>query len=122
MLEIKTPGTILLNEDKSRGNYYWTPELSKAIAQTENYIDEVYSLRDKIKNEIKDRYGIDLRVVRPRGVILAGDTSQFLHNKKVSDDFRLLSQSLKNISFVTYDELLVRLQNYIAVLTELKSV
>jgi len=122
ILEIKTPGTILLNEDKSRGNYYWTPELSKAIAQTENYIDEVYSLRDKIKNEIKDRYGIDLRVVRPRGVILAGDTSQFLHNKKVSDDFRLLSQSLKNISFVTYDELLVRLQNYIAVLTELKSV
>ena len=120
ILEIKTPFTSLLLEDKSRGNYYWTTELSKAISQVENYIDEVSGLRDKVRNEIQDKYGIELRVVRPRGVILAGNTEQFDDDKKISDDFRLLSQGLKNITVVTYDELLTRLQNYIAVLTELK--
>lgn len=120
ILEIKTPFTELLLKDKSRNNYYWTAELSKAISQVENYIDEVSGLRDKVRNEIKDKYGIELRVVRPRGVILAGNTAQFGGNKKISDDFRLLNQGLKNITVVTYDELLIRLQNYIAVLTELK--
>ena len=36
--------------------------------------------------------------------------------QKQKDDFRLLSQSIKNIMFVTYDELLSRLSNYIGVL------
>ncbi len=120
ILEIKTPFTDLLLKDKSRGNYYWTTELSKAISQVENYIDEVSGLRDKVRSEIKDKYGIELRVVRPRGVILAGNTEQFGGDKKIADDFRLLSQGLKNITVVTYDELLIRMQNYIAVLTELK--
>lgn len=119
ILEIKTPITTLLSLDKSRGNYHWTAELSKAISQTENYIHEVYTVADKVRSKIKDHYGIELRVVRPRGVIIAGSTDQFSKNKKMYDDFRLLSQGLKNISIVTYDELLVRLQNYITVLTEL---
>lgn len=120
ILEIKTPFTDLLLKDRSRGNYFWATELSKAISQVENYIDEVSGLRDKVRNEIKDKYGIELRVVRPRGVILAGNTEQFGCDKKICDDFRLLNQGLKNISVVTYDELLVRMQNYIAVLSELK--
>jgi len=119
ILEIKTPVTQLLAFDKSHNNYFWTPELSKAVSQTENYIHEVYTLADKVRSKIKDKYGIELRVVRPRGVIIAGNTNQFLKNKKMADDFRLLSQGLKNITIVTYDELLVRLQNYISVLTEL---
>lgn len=119
ILEIKTPVSPLLTLDKSRNNYFWTSDLSKAISQAENYIHQVYVLGDKIRSEIKDKYGIELRVVRPRGVIIAGNTDQFSKNKKMSDDFRLLSQGLKNITIVTYDELLIRLQNYISVLTEL---
>lgn len=65
-------------------------------------------------------YAKRLPRLRPRGVILAGNTEQFGDDKKIADDFRLLSQGLKNINVVTYDELLIRLQNYIAVLTELK--
>jgi hypothetical protein len=34
------------------------------------------------------------------------------------DDFRLLSQGIKNTSLLTYDELRTRLRNYIAVLEE----
>lgn len=119
ILEIKTPVTQLLAYDKSHNNYFWTPELSKAVSQTENYIHEVYTLADKVRSKIRDKYGIELRVVRPRGVIIAGNTNQFLKNKKIADDYRLLSQSLKNINIVTYDELLIRLQNYISVLMEL---
>lgn len=119
ILEIKTPATSLLAFDTSRKNYFWSTELGKAISQTENYIHEVYTLADKVRSKIKDKYGIELRVVRPRGVIIAGSTEQFSNNKKMADDFRLLCQGLKNITVVTYDELLVRLQNYISVLTEL---
>lgn len=120
ILEIKTPFTQLLSEDTHRNNFYFSTEVSKAISQTENYLHEVYSLSDKIRSKIKDNYGIELSVVRPRGVIFAGNSEQFFKNKKMSDNFRLLSQSLKNITIVTYDELLVRLQNYISILATLK--
>jgi hypothetical protein len=55
--------------------------------------------------------------VRPRGIILAGDSRTFATPKE-SVDFRLLSQGIKNLTLLTYDELLTRLQNYIAVLEE----
>lgn len=35
ILEIKKPDTGLLKLDVSRGNYYWDPEMSKAVSQTE---------------------------------------------------------------------------------------
>lgn len=41
ILEIKKPTTNLLKFDASRDNYYWDPEVSKAIIQTENYIKNV---------------------------------------------------------------------------------
>lgn len=55
--------------------------------------------------------------MRPRRIILSGD-SRNLRLPKEQDDFRLLSQGIKNVTFVTYDELLIRLQNYISVLEE----
>lgn len=73
-----------------------------------------------IRNYIKDKYKIDLQVLRPRGVILVGDNDQF-KNQKENDDFRLLSQGIKNITFVTYSDLLSRLLNYIQVLEEFRA-
>ena len=46
---------------------------------------------------------------------MAGNTSQFA-SQKGKDDFRLLSQSLKSITVLTYDELPIRLRNYIEAL------
>ncbi len=66
---------------------------------------------------MKDHYNIEIRAVRPRGIILAGNSANFSIAKQ-QDDFRLLSQGIKNVTIITYDELLVRLQNYIAVLEE----
>jgi hypothetical protein len=117
ILEIKKPNTQLLNYDASRKNYFWNPEMAKAIIQTENYIENVLHQAEAVRNYIRDTYSIELKVVRPRGIILAGDTRKFASDKE-RDDFRLLCLSAKNITFVTYDELLSRLQNYIKVLEE----
>lgn len=115
ILEIKMPSTILIKEDTSRGNFYWHTEIAKAIIQTENYIENVSRHGDAVRSFIKDNHGIDLKVVRPRGIILAGESGNFVSQKQ-KDDFRLLTQASKNIIFVTYDELVMRLENYIEVL------
>jgi hypothetical protein len=115
ILEIKMPSTVLIKEDTSRGNFYWHTEIAKAIIQTENYIENVSKQADAVRSYIKDNHGIELKVVRPRGIILAGESGNFLTQKQ-KDDFRLLTQASKNIIFVTYDELVTRLENYIEVL------
>jgi hypothetical protein len=115
ILEIKKPATTLLKEDSSRNNNYWDSEIAKAIIQVENYIENISKHSDTIRSYIKDKLNIELKVVRPRGIILAGDSAKFTIQKQ-KDDFRLLSQSIKNINFLTYDELVTRLENYIEVL------
>jgi Domain of unknown function (DUF4263) len=115
IFEIKKPSTTLLKFDDSRNNYYWDTEISKAISQVENYIENVSKNAEAVRGYIKDAYKIDLKVVRPRGIILAG-CSNNLSDQKQKDDFRLLTLASKNITFVTYDELATRLENYINVL------
>ncbi len=72
---------------------------------------------DGIRSHLLDKYKIDTKAVRPRGIILVGNARHFTEQKQ-RDDFRLLSQGIKNIVIVTYDELVTRLQNYITVLEE----
>jgi hypothetical protein len=115
ILEIKRPNTDLLLFDKSHTNYYWHGEIAKTISQVENYIENISKHSDTVRSYIKDNLKIEQKVVRPRGIILAGDSSKFTEQKQ-KDDFRLLSQSTKNIIFLTYDELVTRLENYIEVL------
>jgi len=117
ILEIKKPDTNLIKPDDSRGNYFWDTELSKAIIQVENYLESITNNDSKIRDYLFDTHKIQLKVLRPRGIILAGNTKKF-QNQKEKNDFRLLSSSLKNITIVTYDELLTRLVNYIKVLEE----
>ena len=116
ILEIKKPNTGVLKHDEGRNNYYWDPEVSRAIIQVENYISMVTEHATDVRSYILDTYKIDLKVVRPRGIILVGDARSLIEQKQ-KDDLRLLSQGLKNITVVTYDELLTRLKNYIEVLT-----
>ena len=117
VMEIKKPNTPILRSDASRGNFYFDSEISKAVIQTENYIDNITKQQDTIRSFLKDKHGLEIRAVRPRGIILAGDTRAF-GTPKEGVDFRLLSQGIKNLTLLTYDELLTRLQNYIAVLEQ----
>jgi hypothetical protein len=117
ILEIKKPDTNLLKLDPSRGNYHADTELSRAIIQVENYIENISAHKDAVRSYILDNLKLNLKVVRPRGIILAGNAGSFTTQKE-KDDFRLLAHGLKNITIVTYDELLIRLNNYIKVLEE----
>src|ERR1700733_2892249 len=73
ILEIKKPDTKLIKLDPSRGNYHADTELSRAIIQVENYIENITAQKDAVRSYIKDNYKLDLKVVRPRGIILAGN-------------------------------------------------
>jgi len=110
VFEIKKRETSLLGFDEDHDNYYWKLDISKAIAQIENYIDEIIHNADDYIRDVKKRKGIDIKVVRPRGYIIAGTSKQFI-NKKEFADFRKLGSSLKNINFILYDELLENLKN-----------
>jgi hypothetical protein len=120
ILEIKKPNTDILKFDPGRGNYFFDAEMSRAVIQVENYLSNVEKQANAVRSFILDKYKINLKVVRPRGIILAGD-ARGLTEQKQKDDFRLLSQGLKHITIVTYDELLTRLKNYIGVLEEFTS-
>jgi hypothetical protein len=115
ILEIKKPDTAILKPDTSRGNYHWDIEISRAIIQVENYLEHITNNAAQVRSFIKDSYDLELKVVRPRGFILAGNSAQFSLQKQ-RDDFRLLSHGLKNVMVITYDELLTRLENHIKVL------
>lgn len=121
ILEIKKPTSALMKLDDSRGNYYWDTEMAKAIIQVENYISNVSKYADPVRSYLQDEHKISLQVLRPRGIILAGDTRKFTTQKE-KDDFRLLCHALKNITIVTYDELFTRLINYIKVLEEFRKI
>jgi len=117
ILEIKKPDTPILKADTSRGNYHWDTEISRAIIQVENYLEHITNNAAQVRSFIKDSYGLELKVVRPRGFILAGNSGEFSLQKQ-RDDFRLLSHGLKNVMVITYDELLTRLENHIKVLEQ----
>lgn len=103
--EIKKPNTPLLVFDSSRKNYYWSRELSKAISQVENYIDSATRLAPAIEESIKKTGGPDVKIVKPRGLIIAGVRNQ-LKDRKMEDDFKILSNSMKNIEIILFDDIL----------------
>lgn len=114
LIEIKLPKTVLLAEDKSHHTFFWTSDLAKAIAQVETYIDSVASKRAEIIVQIEKLTGIRLRIVKPRGIVIAGSTSEFTTVPAKRDFFRLLNEGLKNVEIVPYDELSRRLRNTVA--------
>src|SRR6266540_1276067 len=101
--EIKRPNTVLMSFDKSRSNYFWSTEMSKAISQVENYIHQIERNSDALINDIRKAKAIDVNIVRPRGYIIAGCRDQ-LKNPKMLDDFRILVHSMKNLDVILYDD------------------
>lgn len=111
--EIKKPSTNLLRHDDSRDNYYWDIEVAKAISQTEKYVQMLIKKDLEIREIIRDKCNIEVKIVRPRGFIVVGTSRQFT-NQKMNDDFRLLASSLKNVDVILYDELLANLENLLS--------
>jgi hypothetical protein len=107
--EIKKPATRLLSFDAGRKNYYWSTEISKAIAQVESYIEELQQHADELKGDFLDE-GVKLRVMKPRAYIIAGQSTQ-LKKPQERDYFKMLNCSLKNVEVILYDDFLQNLKN-----------
>ncbi|HAW08714.1 MAG TPA: hypothetical protein DCW42_06035 [Bacteroidetes bacterium] len=110
LFEIKKPNTKLLAGSTDRGNYYWNSEAIKAITQAEKYLYNAERKAPELKEDITRELDINVKVVRPRAVVIMGHSNQ-LDNEKKREDFRILRMSLKNVEIVLYDELLERLKN-----------
>lgn len=108
--EIKKPQTNILKYDTSRKNYFWDVEVCKAISQVENYIDKVAQNRLDIENKIRRKQKQDVKIVRPRGYIIAGTRVQLNDDEDMSENFRILNDSLKNIDLIFYDDLLLNIK------------
>jgi len=108
--EIKRPNTKLLSYDSSRQNYYWSVDMAKAISQVENYIELLQTNKDPFISHMKRDNNIEISVMKPKGYIISGESSQLINNK-MKEDFHLLNGALKNVEVILYDEYLVSLKN-----------
>jgi hypothetical protein len=108
--EIKLPKTELLNLDKSHNTYYWSSDISKALSQTEKYISSLDGDRASLEKKIRQKYQLELSILRPRGYIIAGNSNQLSDSDK-RDDFRILNESLKNTCIMPYDTFLRNFEN-----------
>lgn len=108
--EIKKSDVELLKYDASHQNYYWSPDVSKAIAQLEKYIYNCTRNKNALEATIKEEKGIDVKIIRPKGVLVIGNRGD-LTDEKMERDFEILRSALKNIEIILYDEMYDRLKN-----------
>lgn len=109
IFEIKRPSTKLLAAGEDRGNHYWHSDATKAIVQAEKYLFNAEKSALVLASDLTKETGIEINVIRPKVILLIGNTQQ-LDTKKKKDDFRILRNSLKNIEIVLYDELYEKLK------------
>ncbi len=123
IIEIKTHLKNILVWDSSHKNFYFSPEMSKAIVQTNNYMDAIVQRRfQSNEDERKITKFIDEEnLYHPRGIIIISSTSK-ITNKEGKDtelrrDFTKLRNSLHNIEILTFDEVLGIADEYIKNIT-----
>ncbi|WP_200979844.1 Shedu immune nuclease family protein [Echinicola sp. 20G] len=110
IFEIKKPETPLLSNDTDRGNFYWHTTTVKAIVQAEKYLFNAERKASILADDIRREEKINVKVVKPRAILITGHSEQ-LDTEEKRDDFKVLRQSLKNIDIILYDELLEGLEN-----------
>jgi hypothetical protein len=114
--ELKKSSTPLIQYDSSHKTWYWTKDISMVIAQATDYLQKSkenaisYTKAIEEETETESEKGIDVNIINPRVIIVAGSSKQ-LNTKKKLNHFKNLRGSLKDIEFVLYDELLERLKN-----------
>lgn len=114
--ELKKSGMPLLQYDGNHKTFYWSKELSMTIAQASDYLQKAkensisYAKAIKEETATEESEGLDVNIINPRAIIVAGTKAE-LNTPKKRHHFKNLRESLKDIDFVLYDELLDRLKN-----------
>ena len=117
--ELKRSSTPLLKYDESHKTYYWSKDMAMVISQASDYLQKAkenaasYANSIKMETSVEGEKGLEINIVNPRAIIVAGQSSD-LTNEKMRLQYKTLREGLKDIEFLLYDELLVRLQNLLA--------
>jgi len=121
VIEIKTHLKRALTYDSSHDNFSFSSELSKAIIQTTNYMDQIVAENFK---KISDKSKITSTIHpenlhRPRGIIIISSYNNLTTNITTRNidhlirDFTKLRNSLHNIQILTFDEILNTADEYL---------
>ncbi|SDF93808.1 protein of unknown function [Pedobacter terrae] len=114
--ELKKSGTELIQFDKSHKSWFWSRDVSMVISQVSDYLQKAkenalsYAKAIKDETETETEPGLEVNIINPRAIIVIGHTKE-LNTDKKRNQFKNLRESLKDIEFVLYDELLERLKN-----------
>lgn len=134
VVELKRPDKHLLEYGGGRGKFYPTKDLAIAISQTERYLTSLYKDNDveykidgkTLREFLNEQIGNTLHVetIRPKGLIIMGSWENLCVDYDSLDDktkakvskadynadslqaYKELTASLKNITILTYSELL----------------
>ena len=109
--ELKKTNTNLLDYDENHKNYFWHKDIAQVISQAEKYVRKAEENSSVLIREIKEDCGVDVEIIKPKAIVVAGH-SKYLDNKNKINDFKLLRESLKNITFILYDEFYKQLENF----------
>lgn len=122
ILEIKTPNKQLISS-LYRNNYVPVRELAGAVQQVEKYIYCLNAwgkageenLKEQLSGEIPT--SVTPKIINPQGLLLMGRSKYF--NEQQKSDFELIKRQYKHIAeIMTYDDLLQRINNIIAALSQ----
>lgn len=123
IIEIKTHLKNILVWDKSHKNFAFSPEMSKAVIQTINYMDAVTDKdfkKSKDRKDLLEYLNIEENLSRPRGIIIISSKAKICKNtlteeqkKQLNRDFTKLRNSIHNIQIFTFDEILDIAKRYV---------
>lgn len=102
VIEVKLPNVVMFQFDTNHNNYYSSADLTKAIAQTQNYIFEL----EKMTVDNKYQEDNECKIIKPRGIVLIG-SKDILNNEEIKY-LRILNSSYHNIQVITYQQLLAK--------------
>ena len=123
IIEIKRPEPhqLLSRKPGSRGNYTPASALSEAAMQVEKYLFHLSkwgqagerAIQEKHKDELPE--GFEIRITNPKAMLILGRDKDFTSDQKF--DFEIIKRKYANIvDIMTYDDLLRRMDNIIAMI------
>jgi len=114
--ELKKSSMPLIKYDTSHKTWYWSKEMAMVISQASDYLQKAkensvsYAKTIKEETATESEDGLNVNIINPRAFIVAGN-SKLLNTEKKRNHFKNLRESMKDIEFILYDELLERLKN-----------
>jgi len=128
IIEIKTHLKNILVWDNSHKNFAFSPEMSKALIQTINYMDAISDhefKKTKEKKSLLEYLNVDENLCRPRGIIIISSIDKICKSKlteeqksRLKKDFTKLRNSIHNIQIFTFNEILEIAEKYIENITK----